>query len=66
METEYLFQESGSGGCPFCRAEIKDTEMIVVDPFDPKTNLTMGGASLINLGGNELPQINHDTERIDE
>ncbi|XP_018579639.1 E3 ubiquitin-protein ligase CBL-B [Anoplophora glabripennis] len=26
----------GSQGCPFCRAEIKGTEQIVVDPFDPK------------------------------
>lgn len=23
-------------GCPFCRAEIKGTEQIVVDAFDPK------------------------------
>ncbi|CAH2005716.1 unnamed protein product [Acanthoscelides obtectus] len=26
----------GSQGCPFCRAEIKGTEQIVVDPFDPR------------------------------
>lgn len=25
-----------SQGCPFCRAEIKGTEQIVVDAFDPK------------------------------
>ena len=31
-----LFQDSdGAGGCPFCRAEIKGTESIVVDPFSP-------------------------------
>uniref|UniRef100_A0A8C5F7E9 E3 ubiquitin-protein ligase CBL n=1 Tax=Gadus morhua TaxID=8049 RepID=A0A8C5F7E9_GADMO len=37
------WQESeGQGtGCPFCRCEIKGTEPIVVDPFDPKDN---GGA----------------------
>ena len=30
------FQDSdGGGGCPFCRAEIKGTESIVVDPFSP-------------------------------
>lgn len=32
-------QESGDAhglGCPFCRAEIKGTEQIVVDPFDPR------------------------------
>ena len=28
--------EGGGGGCPFCRAEIKGTEQIIVDPFDPK------------------------------
>lgn len=29
------WQESGDGqGCPFCRAEIKGTESVVVDPFD--------------------------------
>jgi hypothetical protein len=26
----------GGGGCPFCRAEIKGTEHIVVDPFTPE------------------------------
>ena len=31
-----LLQDSdGGGGCPFCRAEIKGTESIVVDPFSP-------------------------------
>jgi E3 ubiquitin-protein ligase CBL len=30
------WQESEGQGCPFCRAEIKGTEQIVVDPFDPK------------------------------
>lgn len=28
--------ESEGHGCPFCRAEIKGTEQIVVDPFDPR------------------------------
>lgn len=36
LELWFLFQESGGQGCPFCRAEIKSTEQIVVDPFDPK------------------------------
>ncbi|XP_056612618.1 E3 ubiquitin-protein ligase CBL isoform X1 [Triplophysa dalaica] len=30
------WQESEGQGCPFCRCEIKGTEPIVVDPFDPK------------------------------
>lgn len=25
-----------SQGCPFCRAEIKGTEQIIVDAFDPR------------------------------
>lgn len=28
-------QDSEGQGCPFCRAEIKGTEQIIVDPFDP-------------------------------
>uniref|UniRef100_A0A0F8AEV3 E3 ubiquitin-protein ligase CBL n=1 Tax=Larimichthys crocea TaxID=215358 RepID=A0A0F8AEV3_LARCR len=31
-----LFQESDGQGCPFCRCEIKGTEPIIVDPFDPR------------------------------
>ena len=30
-----FYQDSEGQGCPFCRAEIKGTELIVVDPFDP-------------------------------
>ncbi|XP_039600363.1 E3 ubiquitin-protein ligase CBL-B [Polypterus senegalus] len=30
------WQESEGQGCPFCRCEIKGTEPIIVDPFDPR------------------------------
>ncbi|XP_041066977.1 E3 ubiquitin-protein ligase CBL-B isoform X1 [Carcharodon carcharias] len=30
------WQESDGQGCPFCRCEIKGTEPIIVDPFDPR------------------------------
>lgn len=31
------WQDSGDGqGCPFCRAQIKGTEAVVVDAFDPE------------------------------
>uniref|UniRef100_A0AAR2JIA7 E3 ubiquitin-protein ligase CBL n=1 Tax=Pygocentrus nattereri TaxID=42514 RepID=A0AAR2JIA7_PYGNA len=30
------WQESDGQGCPFCRCEIKGTERIIVDPFDPR------------------------------
>lgn len=33
--TSWQDSEGGGGGCPFCRAEIKGTEQIVVDPFSP-------------------------------
>jgi hypothetical protein len=35
--TLYFYQQDseGGGGCPFCRAEIKGTEQIIVDPFSP-------------------------------
>ncbi|XP_074652425.1 E3 ubiquitin-protein ligase CBL-B-like isoform X2 [Tubulanus polymorphus] len=29
------WQDSEGVGCPFCRAEIKGTEQVIVDPFDP-------------------------------
>ena len=29
-------QESDGQSCPFCRAEIKGTEQVIVDPFDPR------------------------------
>lgn len=32
----FFCQESDGQGCPYCRAEIKGTEHVVVDPFDPK------------------------------
>lgn len=35
-----LFQESDGQGCPFCRCEIKGTEPIIVDPFDPRNEGT--------------------------
>ncbi len=33
-----ILQESEGQGCPFCRAEIKGTELVVVDPFEPSKN----------------------------
>ena len=34
-KSNFLQDSDGAGGCPFCRAEIKGTESIVVDPFSP-------------------------------
>uniref|UniRef100_A0A0A9XHZ0 E3 ubiquitin-protein ligase CBL n=1 Tax=Lygus hesperus TaxID=30085 RepID=A0A0A9XHZ0_LYGHE len=40
------WQDSEGQGCPFCRAEIKGTEQIVVDPFDPKRSHKAGSLPL--------------------
>ena len=50
----YQDSEGGGGGCPFCRAEIKGTEQIVVDPFDPKKHTTLSsvtGVKTLNTNG---------------
>lgn len=41
-------QDSEGQGCPFCRAEIKGTEQIVVDPFDPKKSHNRSKVSVQN------------------
>ncbi|XP_044295404.1 E3 ubiquitin-protein ligase CBL isoform X4 [Varanus komodoensis] len=58
------WQESEGQGCPFCRCEIKGTEPIVVDPFDPR-----GGGGLLRQGAEGAPSPNYDDdddERADE
>ena len=59
-----MFQDSegGGGGCPFCRAEIKGTEQIVVDPFDPKKHTTLSsvtGAKIVANGLSSSVANNH-------
>jgi len=48
--TAWQDSEGGGGGCPFCRAEIKGTEQIVVDPFDPKRHIPLVAAGTDNPG----------------
>ncbi|XP_060642936.2 E3 ubiquitin-protein ligase CBL [Anolis sagrei] len=58
------WQESEGQGCPFCRCEIKGTEPIVVDPFDPR-----GGGGLLRQGAEGAPSPNYeddDDDRADE
>uniref|UniRef100_A0A8C8YV29 E3 ubiquitin-protein ligase CBL n=1 Tax=Prolemur simus TaxID=1328070 RepID=A0A8C8YV29_PROSS len=58
------WQESEGQGCPFCRCEIKGTEPIVVDPFDPR-----GSGSLLRQGTEGAPSPNYDDdddERADD
>lgn len=45
-----VIKESDGQGCPFCRAEIKGTESIVVDPFDPRRQHKAGSTgNLVEL-----------------
>ncbi|XP_061829230.1 E3 ubiquitin-protein ligase CBL [Nerophis lumbriciformis] len=59
------WQESeGQGtGCPFCRCEIKGTEPIVVDPFDPKDN--SGGSCRGMFGAEGAPSPSYDDDDDD-
>uniref|UniRef100_A0A7N6BV07 E3 ubiquitin-protein ligase CBL n=1 Tax=Anabas testudineus TaxID=64144 RepID=A0A7N6BV07_ANATE len=59
------WQESeGQGtGCPFCRCEIKGTEPIVVDPFDPKDN--SGGSCRSTFGAEGAPSPSYDDDDDD-
>ncbi|XP_054853624.1 E3 ubiquitin-protein ligase CBL [Eublepharis macularius] len=54
------WQESEGQGCPFCRCEIKGTEPIVVDPFDPR-----GGGGLLRQGAEGAPSPNYDDDDDD-
>ncbi|NWR00759.1 CBL ligase, partial [Paradoxornis webbianus] len=55
------WQESEGQGCPFCRCEIKGTEPIVVDPFDPR-----GGGGLSRQGAEGTPSPNYDDDDDDK
>lgn len=37
-----MSKDSDGQGCPFCRTEIKGTEQVVVDPFDPRGTARTG------------------------
>lgn len=54
----YLFQESDGQGCPFCRCEIKGTEPIIVDPFDPRNE----GTKCFFLDQHSCPMLELDDE----
>ncbi|KAK6316571.1 hypothetical protein J4Q44_G00119710 [Coregonus suidteri] len=54
------WQESDGQGCPFCRCEIKGTEPIIVDPFDPRNT----GAKCFFLDHFSSPIL--DLEDLDE
>ncbi|KAJ8368206.1 hypothetical protein SKAU_G00082340 [Synaphobranchus kaupii] len=63
------WQESEGQGCPFCRCEIKGTEPIVVDPFDPKDNSGGLYGGCRGMFGAEAPSPcydDDDDDRLDD
>ncbi|XP_036976326.1 E3 ubiquitin-protein ligase CBL-B-B isoform X1 [Acanthopagrus latus] len=52
------WQESDGQGCPFCRCEIKGTEPIIVDPFDPRNE----GSKCFLLDQHSCPLLELDDE----
>ncbi|KAL4608719.1 E3 ubiquitin-protein ligase CBL-B isoform X2 [Arapaima gigas] len=52
------WQESDGQGCPFCRCEIKGTEPIIVDPFDPRND----GAKCIFVDQFSSPMLDLDED----
>uniref|UniRef100_UPI0037E7A40E E3 ubiquitin-protein ligase CBL-B isoform X2 n=1 Tax=Semicossyphus pulcher TaxID=241346 RepID=UPI0037E7A40E len=52
------WQESDGQGCPFCRCEIKGTEPIVVDPFDPRNE----GTKCFFLDQHSCPMLDLDDD----
>lgn len=61
------WQDSEGQGCPFCRAEIKGTEQIVVDPFDPRRTHRPGAHSAsASNASTPTRDLDPDTEDIME
>ncbi|XP_041947423.1 E3 ubiquitin-protein ligase CBL-B isoform X1 [Alosa alosa] len=52
------WQESDGQGCPFCRCEIKGTEPIIVDPFDPRND----GSKCFFLENFSCPMLDLDDD----
>ncbi|XP_037381514.1 E3 ubiquitin-protein ligase CBL-B isoform X4 [Talpa occidentalis] len=56
------WQESDGQGCPFCRCEIKGTEPIIVDPFDPRDEGSRC-CSIIDPFGIPMLDLDDDDDR---
>ncbi|KAG5843775.1 hypothetical protein ANANG_G00154490 [Anguilla anguilla] len=59
------WQESEGQGCPFCRCEIKGTEPIVVDPFNPKDGGGGFSAAMGSYGSECALSPNYDDDDDD-
>jgi len=58
--TAWQDSEGNGGGCPFCRAEIKGTEQIVVDPFDPTRHTTLSSVNRMKSMANTSLSQSHN------
>ncbi|XP_069744694.1 E3 ubiquitin-protein ligase CBL-B isoform X1 [Narcine bancroftii] len=56
------WQESDGQGCPFCRCEIKGTEPIIVDPFDPRDD---GAKCCLDSFNMPILDLDEDDDRDD-
>ncbi|XP_060626658.2 E3 ubiquitin-protein ligase CBL-B isoform X3 [Anolis sagrei] len=56
------WQESDGQGCPFCRCEIKGTEPIIVDPFDPRDE-NIRCCSIMDSFGIPMLDLDDDDDR---
>ena len=58
--------EAGGGGCPFCRAEVKGTEQVLVDPFSPDNQVQRRPTTDNSIRDNNLIDCSADEGRDDE
>ncbi|XP_058877424.1 E3 ubiquitin-protein ligase CBL-like [Acipenser ruthenus] len=61
----HAWLESDSQTCPFCRCEVKGTEPIVVDPFNPPKEGQDQG-SRVSEGSEELEEDEEDLEDVEQ
>jgi hypothetical protein len=57
---EFCLQDSDGQGCPFCRAEIKGTEQVIVDPFDPRGMTRVSASNIRNS-----PSVDEDDDAFE-
>ncbi|XP_052803888.1 E3 ubiquitin-protein ligase CBL-like isoform X5 [Mya arenaria] len=56
------WQNSEGQGCPFCRCEIKGTESVVVDPFDPRLTASRLDCSGVGISSSSYSSVTNNTE----
>lgn len=64
------WQESDGVSCPFCRTEIKGTESVKIDPFDPNSHVVVKGshhgvASSSGSSHNDLDEDDEDQSSLE-